>query len=584
MKKSFFILFLFCCLTKAYSFTISKPSGPNLNNCETYSLERGKHNNNTDRYDVEIYLTGTEDSNYDGIPEPVRNKKMYYQQITEDWIWGPLARRYDFIIGKKWTGTLMAVVVARRRAGGAWLEQSRTMKLYTIVSTETTPPLPKSFFYCEAGTYTLSVNPTTAGNQLKWYDNINSTYPFNTGTSYTAFFNEGLRIMYVSEVRKVGPCGFESVRMPISVYVFPKSIGVPERFAKIQPEVDNRLGEQECSRPGTYYDLEALVPISASSLGLDITAIPGVVPSFSYEVSDWKDKPYGNSINSYRVCNSHLPVGNYTKRTFYRDVNVKVTIELKNPISGETIVRNSNSCERKEFMKATVQKDNVCQADFSDARRIYNDGIVCSGSQDVSLCPNASMQIGPNTTLYNDDPSSTYSFQWSPTVGMSGSNQKNPTIGYNSISIPAGQRYVKYTCTITRKSKYFPWGIIAEEKYCVYVYLCPDCSGDADGLQKQTQPDNETLFSNILVNHDIAVYPNPASTTFTVDYAYDILGNGVLYFKNVMGVTLIEKNITTDPQSRIVDVSRVPDGIYICNVVTNDNLVLSKTVVINNSK
>lgn len=466
--KNYLLQFLivFFGVSSSHGMEITQPASVDLKNCATYTLEWTEHNWNTDRYDVILILNGTMDRNGDGIPEVAVNEWVGYQEITESWIYGPLARKYDFTVDKGWTGWLTACVVARRR-GNDWAEQSRTYRGWAIVSETATPPVTKSFFYCEEGNYTLELQPTTAGDQLKWYDNLNSTQAFNIGNSYTGYFKEGLRTMYVSEVKNSGGCGFESLRMPVTVYVFPSSLGISERFVTIQPEADNRLGEQQCSRPGTYYDLESAVPISGQSLDLvDGGLIPGVTTSFSLAVSDWKDKPYGNSANAYRVCNSHLPAGNFTKRTFYRDVNITVTIQLKDPISQEVIATNSFSCERKEFMKVTVQKDNVCQANFADARRIYqNDGFVCGGSEDVILCPNTTAIIG-STVLFNDDPTSFYTFRWSPSIGMSSSNVRNPEISYNTIILPSGQRYIKYNCTVKRNSKLVA-GVISEQNYCV---------------------------------------------------------------------------------------------------------------------
>ncbi|MES2627434.1 MAG: hypothetical protein V4616_00570 [Bacteroidota bacterium] len=582
MKTILTFLFITAWWLTGYAQTITNPSGLIVETCKNYTLGWNKFNWNTDRYDLTCYLTGTTDDNNDGVPEPALSRTMWSAQVSESWMWGGVPRSYPFTVGQKWTGTLVFKVEARRRAAGKWKSQGSQIRAYAIATSVVLPPSVHAAFYCDPGNYETKITGD-AGTSIRWYHDFTSATAFHTGNIYGAYYPNGLTTHYVSQTRSMNGCNLESVRVPVAKYVFPTTIREISRYGAIQPEPDNRLGQPQCSRSGSFYDLELPINIPAGELGLPPVSLPGLSATFTLAAGDWKDAPYGTTANSYRVCNSHLPAGNGASKTFSRDVKLQMTIELKNPVTGQVLFNASGLCDKPGFVKATVSKDRNCLPNWTDAFNIFKDDLVDCGAtaQTISICPGTETRIGPSASMYKNNAFTSYSFEWLSANGISDVNSKNPTIAYNSISLPSGQRYIKYVCRINQSSKLFPQ-TRNTSYYCVYVYKCPDCvnsdgqlSGEVTLTQSLESEYNEPGFNE----GDGALFPNPAVSEIEFNRRFEEEGELRLSILNEGGIQQNSICLDRVDKTHRIDVSTLHPGIYTAVVTCNGKILYSKRFI-----
>jgi hypothetical protein len=78
------------------------------------------------------------------------------------------------------------------------------------------------------------------------------------------------------------------------------------------------------------------------------------------------------------------------------------------------------------------------------------------------------------------------------------------------------------------------------------------------------------------VNH-LSLYPNPSSTTFTVELSYaTVPKNTFLTIYNLNGQQLMERQITE--QTTVIDVGTLPSGVYVVRMVWETGLQVGKFV------
>jgi hypothetical protein len=573
---------------------ITEPEAIYLSGCKEYTLKWELHNWNTDRSDVLIVFNGFSDENSDGILEERIDYEVANVELEESCRWCETPTEFTFRTGVKWTGNITAKVTSRRR-GSSWAFQSESEKRYFLADNNLYQPLPNGYVFCEPEEYKVEpkfqvivyegefiFSNTKVAN---WYYSETSSTIFHRGPSYTGFFGEGLTTYYVSYSYNTGDCTAESDRVPISVYVMPNDI-VVETYGEIQPEPDNRLNEPECSRNGTYYDLEADPILTLQSLGLS-NSISGVSTSFTVNTGDWQSQPFGTSENSHRVCNIHLPSGLGTDKQFTKEVDVNVLIEIDDPRGDGLILSSSGQCKRT-LQKTTVSKDRACSPNWSDAITIYQTDPFDCGSdvQTISICPNSSSLIGPQdqssgffSRLFK------YSYNWIPEVGLKVEEEtkRNPKIYYDDVTLPPGQHFIKYTCEVSRQFVF--GGDPTISYFCVYLYKCPDCVNGQTNIISQLDILDEYKFadSNTEKDDEIKIYPIPANTVLNIEQEF-LEGSVVsIYLENLMNKEFqMNQNLIGDGKAKVhkIDVSQLPNGAYYYQITIDGSVVQRNKLII----
>ncbi|HTA61477.1 MAG TPA: GH25 family lysozyme [Bacteroidia bacterium] len=98
---------------------------------------------------------------------------------------------------------------------------------------------------------------------------------------------------------------------------------------------------------------------------------------------------------------------------------------------------------------------------------------------------------------------------------------------------------------------------------------------------------NMTAFNNFIgctttainqnnLNYAFAIYPNPASSNFHIDYSEDI-GAITISVYNINGEVVLNQNITGNAT---IDISALSEGIYNINIVSNKGAVNKKLIIV----
>jgi len=89
---------------------------------------------------------------------------------------------------------------------------------------------------------------------------------------------------------------------------------------------------------------------------------------------------------------------------------------------------------------------------------------------------------------------------------------------------------------------------------------------------------DDIIFNNSWVSD---IYPNPASHSVTVDYAFpnDIDGVNVKIM-NILGTVVKQQKINLQNSSLTIDVSNIKSGMYFYNVFINANIISTKKLII----
>lgn len=591
--------------TEAWAWQIKKPVDAVLNKCQSYDFCWDKYNNNTDRYVIRLYykllpytIAGVKNNTGELLQETWTN--------TESWAWGTLDKCVDgFTVPKNWSedGEIRIEVEAQKWvfrlfSPSGYVTQDVTEKIYSIDGPSLGRPQPQTIISCKPKKQQIDVIPSNNSNQIRWYDAFTGGNLVKEGSSFQYEYQPGLTVWYVCEAAKSGDCDFEGTRSPIAVMTFPDNIAaLPIEEHSIDPEPDARMQEASCSRPGTYHELTSNIGINVS---IPNPNLPGVSFSSSNTLSAWKDAQYYSRVGSSdRVCNTHLPVGAGTSRTYYQDLQLAASWTVRNPITNEVMLSGSAHCGIPNYRSARVSKSRICNPNYTtDILNIYGNNTDCGlNLQELSICPgDNALSIGPSASTYNDFggtgsttyPKVSYAFEWSSDQpnrdGMSGSRSKNPSIDYSGLNLPNGYRYVKYTCKITKMTQALPTAAIKpdsrEEKFCVILYKCPDCPDGNKPAHEEEYPVDEKTNLSPFQDLSFRLYPNPASNELTIRYSSTDTDKEVLLkIFDLLGRPV--KSILLHSESSNIDISELPKGSYMATLFKGDKKINTQLFLVN---
>lgn len=386
----------------------------------------------------------------------------------------------------------------------------------------------------------------------------------------------------------------ESEKIPVAVYVFPKVSPNPvQNSAKLNPEPDPRMSIPNCTREGTYHDLsqdvESLSPVEIPD---NIDFPLGIADiSSSTNIIMWRDDTYYGQPNAqYRVCNSDLPAGNGTSRTYYGDAAVNVRISVSNPLDNTPLLSKNFTCTVQDVMITTVYKSRECAPNWTDAQQIYAaDAINCLKSKNTLVCPSSTASIGPTDVDYPAAKYTTYTYEWSPSGGLSDTRVRNPIITYSTVPGNAGQ-FMKYTCKVTRKVEAVPptvaSPVTSTETYCNYVYKCPDCgTGSKGAVNESADEAEENSKSNLLIEEQgfaqsFKLYPNPAAGMLNVEYKLSEEIPGILSITDLLGRVIKTVTLPANASHVQIPLDELNGGTYICIVRSANGVQTSRILVV----
>lgn len=75
-------------------------------------------------------------------------------------------------------------------------------------------------------------------------------------------------------------------------------------------------------------------------------------------------------------------------------------------------------------------------------------------------------------------------------------------------------------------------------------------------------------------------YPNPASTSFSLEYSGNVTGSAKLVVQNLIGIKVREEVLAGTNDKSSVDVSGLPDGIYLYSLEVEGKMISTKKLVV----
>lgn len=463
--KLFFLLIAF--YLNSYGQRIHSPGVSDvLFQCETYNFDWAKTHTGVDYVELRWFLNGTYlDEN--GNTVVATNKLMTYRKLEKSGLTA-IKTEYKLKINGTYNGALTLEVSED--------DKGTDTRTWAIGAYVIPPPSPNGYVFCSPGHYTIEPIHTSNNLETQWFFDENSTVPFHRGKDLTKYFSEGVHTLYVEYNNNHGDkdCKRNSIRVPVIITVLIGDVSIAPTYAEIQPEPDYRTGVAECSRVGTYHDLDLIGGINES---YDVGAVPvNITTSSHVKKQPWKPSGYyGNAQQSYRVCNRHLPAGKRTSRYYELYGDVTLNVDFFSPVN-DVEYTYSGGCNDVPLRAVNVEKSRNCEPNWVDAQTIYGP---INPSQDhsveyISICPQQSTQIGPESVLFEDNPLFAYRYEWTPSIGLDDASSKLPNLDASKVQLPNGQYYKKYELKIIQHS--IPLG--TEQivyRHTSIIYFCPDC-------------------------------------------------------------------------------------------------------------
>jgi PKD repeat protein len=131
---------------------------------------------------------------------------------------------------------------------------------------------------------------------------------------------------------------------------------------------------------------------------------------------------------------------------------------------------------------------------------------------------------------------------------------------------------------------------------CLFIHDSAGCSDTlchSYELQKPSSP-NEIITVNVIPNIPSAlqninilkawsVFPNPAHNTISINYTLSTASKVVISLYNVLGNRMhYETNAEqSGEQNKLIDISKLSNGIYVLQIQTGDQVVSRKIAVMN---
>ena len=105
-------------------------------------------------------------------------------------------------------------------------------------------------------------------------------------------------------------------------------------------------------------------------------------------------------------------------------------------------------------------------------------------------------------------------------------------------------------------------------------YILPD-TGLKDSRIKWVKSKHFTI-------NTLKIYPNPAHTYFIVEYTLkDEQENAIMEISDYSGKKLMSYNLNGNNDYLVIPADKLPNGMYICNLIAGNKIIQTGKIVIN---
>ncbi len=189
------------------------------------------------------------------------------------------------------------------------------------------------------------------------------------------------------------------------------------------------------------------------------------------------------------------------------------------------------------------------------------------GQKTVSLTINEEHTLSKENFILVNEYIPTY---YTLTISTSGSGSTSPEVGNYDI-----EEGTVVTLTATAQSG---WQFLLWEVVNSNTYTTPEIEIEIDQETVAIAYFTE-IGSNITVNGstNFSIYPNPSSESISIIFNQS-LNNGELWISSTAGLKVVTQKISSNKEKADIDISSLPNGVYIVSVKTNDGIQSARFV------
>ncbi|HOP02826.1 MAG TPA: T9SS type A sorting domain-containing protein [Tenuifilaceae bacterium] len=147
----------------------------------------------------------------------------------------------------------------------------------------------------------------------------------------------------------------------------------------------------------------------------------------------------------------------------------------------------------------------------------------------------------------------------------------------NPFTIAAGQT----TTSSDFYVEFYPDGNVGTAKIAYEVFNIND-ENDKAGVTINFNIQEGTSIAHLDLSAMISAYPNPVeSNILNISYSCMQHADAKVTVRNIVGVTLLERKIEQENGKIMIDVSSLPNGIYLYSIEQDGRIVATKKLLVN---
>lgn len=151
-----------------------------------------------------------------------------------------------------------------------------------------------------------------------------------------------------------------------------------------------------------------------------------------------------------------------------------------------------------------------------------------------------------------------------------------------SVSPPSFSVYLAPGDTASASTHVYPdQDGVSRQGDITYVFFNSDDETDTVAYSVSYSVDNNVSLKDIAVEPKLSVYPNPANDRLEVNYSGTSLENSSFEIINLVGSKVYSKELSATENSINLNISNLKSGVYFCVLKSDNELVVSKKLVVN---
>lgn len=382
---------------------------------------------------------------------------------------------------------------------------SERCRRYSAFGVSPVPPAPQpqAHVVCQPGDYIVTVNNPSNAEFLRFYESAadlpNNNYSYhkdaNNNFKITVPIVDNVKAFFITFYNPNASCSDkESPKSPIAIGY----INLSSLSANTSDTV-NIAPSSSCDIPGTFHPLSANIIAVNTVIKQQIDFLnalePDLVDAAVVDVrSQWEPQQYitdymlNDSLLGEKVCNSDLPIGYGTSRTYTRNFSYKFAIKAMS-VDGLQVDEEVKACDVPLLTKVTVSK----------ALPVPDPDIIVLCKQGSQAARYAKPTGLPSNTI----------LEWY-TTPIGGTNV-NPSFGpFNNFGFSYFQNYqATQNLSYTYYVGYRIGNKRSPSRSVVRIIVVPDVPQVANNYEvtKPTDPNNPNEAGTfIILNQDVSAY------------------------------------------------------------------------------